>query len=309
MNDKYVSIIIPTLNEEEYLPLCLESIYSLDYPKKLMEIIVVDNGSTDRTREIAKEYGANVLIDYEMNVSGLRNLGASKSKGIILAFVDADCIVSKDWLSASLIYFDKNDVAAWGSPPVVPVDATWVQKTWYLIRKKNKIIEKADWLESMNLFVRKSTFDKIGGFNDSLVTCEDVDFSYRIKQYGNIVSDSTMQVTHLGEAKTVREFFNKELWRGRSNIVGIFSHGITLKEIPSLSIPLYFGVYIPFLYVMLYITSNLLWLALGVFSYILPFIYIIYKKREKMNIVAMIKLVYLLNIYFFARTISILRVN
>jgi glycosyltransferase involved in cell wall biosynthesis len=301
-----VSIIIPTLNEEKYLPLCLDSISCLDYDRELIEIIVVDNGSTDQTREIAKSYGIKVFCDDSKNVSGLRNLGASKATGSILAFVDADCIVSKDWLSNALIYAERNDVAAWGSPPIVPDDSTWVQQTWYLVRKKDQIVKTVDWLESMNLFVRKHTFNSVRGFNETLVTCEDVDFSYRLKKYGDILSDSRIKVTHLGEAKTVRDFFKKELWRGRSNIQGIFSHGITINELPSLSIPVYFGIFLPALFISYLVTSSNILLALSLTFYITPFIYVLFKKRRELKFSMLLKLLYLLNIYFFVRTIAIL---
>ena len=304
-----ISIVIPTLNEEVFLPLCLESIVSLVYPRELIEVIVVDNGSTDRTREIAQSYGIMVLCDGTKNVSGLRNLGASKATGKILAFVDADCIVSKDWLTKSVIHSERNDVAAWGSPPLVPDNSTWVQQTWYFIRKKEEDEKAVDWLESMNLFVRKHTFDKIGGFNETLVTCEDVDFCYRLKKHGDIISDSSIKVTHLGEAKTVRDFFKKELWRGRSNIAGIFSHGFSVNELPSLSIPLYFGLFLPSFFVIYLLTSSIIWLALGVFFYIIPFIFVIIKKGKGLNISTIFKLIYLLNIYFFVRTIAVFNIK
>jgi glycosyltransferase involved in cell wall biosynthesis len=304
-----ISIIIPTLNEEKYLPLCLDSIFSIEYAKELIEVIVVDNGSTDRTQESAISYGVKVLCDETKNVSGLRNLGASKASGDILAFVDADCIVSTNWLTSSQMYFENANVAAWGAPPIVPEGSTWVQQTWFLVRRKDEAVESVEWLESMNLFVRKVTFDSIGGFNETLVTCEDVDFSYRLNKHGDIISDSGIEVTHLGEAKTVRDFFNKELWRGRSNIVGIFSHGIKVKELPSLSIPIYFGVLLPFFIISFIATSNTMFLSLGVLFYVVPFLYVLYKKRKRLDVSKSIKLLYLLNIYFFARTMAILAIK
>jgi len=240
-----VSIIIPTYNEEKYLPTCLDSIFNLEYPKEDMEVIVVDNGSTDRTREIARSYGVRILRNDSMKVSGLRNLGGKHSNGAILAFVDADCSVAKDWLKTAIGYADDMEVAAWGSPPGIPKDATWVQRTWYLFRQKKPGYKTVSWLESMNLFVRKDQFLAFGGFNESLVTCEDVDFSYRIRKYGKIISDSRIKVIHVGEAGTIKEFMNKEIWRGQSNLKGILSHGLLLKELLSLSIPLYFGIIFP----------------------------------------------------------------
>ena len=124
----------------------------MDYPGELFEVIVVDNGSTDQTREIADSYGAKVLRDDTINVSGLRNLGANESTGDILAFVDADCIVSEEWLRNASVYFNDMEVVAWGGPPVPPQDASWVQKTWFLITQKENKVQDVGWLGTIDLF-------------------------------------------------------------------------------------------------------------------------------------------------------------
>lgn len=308
MKNKTVSIIIPAYNEEKYLPLCLNSISSLDYSKEHIEIIVVDNGSTDRTREIARSYGARLLRDDTQNVSGLRNYGSKKSKGDILAFVDADCLVPKEWLNNASKYFEAMDVVAWGAPPVPPENPTWVQKTWYLVRQKPETVPKVDWLESMNLFVRKDQFFAVGGFNESLVTCEDVDLCYRLSKYGRITSDSQIEIIHLGEAPTVKVFIKKEIWRGRSNLSGIFSHGLSLKELPSLSIPLYFGLFLPVLYLCFIVFSDPVWLAVGLLLYLLPSAAVLIKlRKKKVSPADVIRLLFLIQIYFYSRTIAVLK--
>ena len=186
-----VSVVIPTRNEADHLGDCLKSIHALDYPEDLVEVIVVDNGSSDNTRDIAAEFeNVTLLRDDHLRVSGLRNLGSRQAKGEFLAFVDADCVVSRDWLWRASEYFDTADVVAWGAPPVPPPDSTWVQRAWFLVRSKENTVQKVDWLESMNLFVRREHFLRIGGFNEKLVTCEDVDLCYRLGQHGTIVSDS-----------------------------------------------------------------------------------------------------------------------
>ncbi len=124
-----VSIIIPALNEEKYLPGCLRSIENLDFPKDQIEVIVIDNGSTDKTKEVAVNHGAEFLQDSTLNVSGLRNLGAMHAKNDILAFVDADCLVATDWLIKADKYFQDSGTIAWGAPPSLPDNPTWVQKT------------------------------------------------------------------------------------------------------------------------------------------------------------------------------------
>lgn len=305
-----VSIIIPAYNEEHNISLCLDSIFSMNYPRDEFEVIVVDNGSTDRTREIAEKYNIILLMNDTKNVSGLRNLGAQIAKGKILAFVDADCIVSEGWLKKAGKYFISTENAAWGSPPVIPENATWVQKAWYLIRQKEKSIQEVEWLESMNLFVRKDLFTKVGGFNENLITAEDVDFSYRISEFGKLISDSNIEVCHLGEAATIKEFFRKEIWRGIGNLSGIKSHGLKVKELPSLMVPVYFGLFLPLVLCCSILGKSQILNAVFVFFYICPSLAIlgkVMKKKVGMGFFHLLRLLLLIQVYFFARTIAVLK--
>jgi len=300
------SVIIPVYNEEKRLAGCLESIRDLDYPAGGWEIIVVDNGSTDNTRDVAESYGATVLVDHTKNVSGLRNLGVSHAGGEILAFIDADCVADRSWLKNASTYVDNADVAAWGSPPALPKEATWVQRTWYLVRQKEKMVQDVDWLETMNLFVRKGHFNGIGGFNEGLVTCEDVDFCYRLREYGKIIADSRLEVIHHGEAQTVKEFMRKEVWRGKSNLIGLRSHGFSLKEVPSLSVPIYFGIFLPLSFLGSVVFKSPIWFAANFGLYLLPTIAVVFKVRQKnLSFSALVKLLLLIQVYFLSRTVAV----
>ncbi|MCK4819706.1 glycosyltransferase family 2 protein, partial [bacterium] len=104
-----ISIVIPALNEEAYISHCLKSISQLDTTNLVTEVIVVDNGSIDNTIQICESYGARILTKREGTISSLRNYGAKASRGDILAFLDADCIVPNDWLLKSLCYFQRED--------------------------------------------------------------------------------------------------------------------------------------------------------------------------------------------------------
>ena len=305
-----VSIIIPTYNEEYYLPACLESLSVLDYPDELIEIIVVDNGSTDKTIKIAQAFGATVFVNSTKNISGLRNLGASKSTGTVLAFVDADCVVEKCWLRKAAIYFDDYYVAAWGCPPIIPENSSWVQKTWFFVRQKRDQKEEVAWLETMNLFVRKKQFIKIGCFCESLVTCEDVDISYRIAEFGKIIADNRIVVTHFGEAATLKQFLKKEIWRGKSNFDGVKKHGLFRKEIPSLIIPLYFGLILPVSLVMYLVKLTSIFGITLFFIYTMPIaiaVLKVFKTKKDVSIINLIRLSILVQIYFFARTVAVLK--
>jgi glycosyltransferase involved in cell wall biosynthesis len=308
MKTPLFSIIIPAYNEEQNLARCLQSIADLDFPKERYEVIILDNGSTDRTPYIARSMQAKILVDAELNVAGLRNLGVRHSGGDVLAFVDADCTVDKSWLSSAARYAADQKVAVWGAPAVPPVNATWVQRTWFLVRKKEAPVQKVEWLETMNLFVRKDQFLAVGGFNEALDTCEDVDFCYRIRQYGEIISDSAIGVIHYGEAATLREFAGKEIWRGRGNMRGVISHGFSFKEFPSLAIPIYFGLLMPLLFLFAMITADLNWLVAGFVFLLLPGLAVMIRIRNKIpRKLDVLRLLALLQVYFFSRTIAVIK--
>ena len=306
MNASMISIIIPTLNEEAHILGCLNSLLSMDYPAKDFEIILVDNGSSDHTRVLAQGLATTIIRNDKLNVAGLRNIGVNNARGDILAFLDADCTVSTHWLQAASRYFNDKKIAAWGSPPDIPDKATWVQKTWFLVRKNERSRQRVNWLESMNFFTRKELFEKVGGFNESMETCEDVDFCYKVKKYGVILSDISIEATHHGEADTIRKFIKKEIWRGKANLKGVFSHGFRIEELPSLAIPLYFSTIMPMVLIGFFIFQTAIWFIATAFLIIIPSVGVLFKLRAK-NLKPREKsaLVILLQAYFLSRTIAV----
>jgi glycosyltransferase involved in cell wall biosynthesis len=239
---KKVSIIIPAKNEAEYLGQCLKSLSELNFPKEHYEVIVADNGSDDDTVVIAEAHCVKIVnLPEKRTISAVRNGGVAKSSGDILVFLDADCTVSVNWLLCAEPYFEREDVSCFGSSPIIPEKATWVEKTWFLVRKSEQQVFERQWQESTNMFIPKDVFEKVGGFNENLMTCEDVDLSYRLLELGKIISDSRIVAIHHRDPKTMKDFFLKEKWRGKSNYSGLFQHGIKLSELPSLLLPLYFS--------------------------------------------------------------------
>lgn len=172
----YVSIIIPTFNEEIYIRGCLESIYNMKYPKDRYEIIIVDNGSTDKTVPICKEFTQSIYILPKLNVSELRNYGTKKAKGMIYAFIDGDCVADNEWLDNAIISI-KNDVCVTGADCQISPEATWVEKAWgsQMLHGRREVTH----IGAANLIVPADMFNKIGGFDAKLKTGEDYEFSVR----------------------------------------------------------------------------------------------------------------------------------
>lgn len=236
----FVSVIVPAKNEAAILGDCLCALFSVDHPRSKFEVIVIDNGSIDSTARIAKDKGAKVYIKPELTISALRNYGAKHAQGDVIAFVDADVLVRKDWLTSALPILFEDGVGCVGCSPEIPAKAGWVEKIWHLQVDTRSVRYEKEWLESMNMLVRKQAFTETGGFNETLRTCEDVDFCYRLTKRWKIIYAKNIAAVHYGEAKSVAQLFKKESWRGISNFDGVKSHGMTFKELPSHAIALYY---------------------------------------------------------------------
>lgn len=308
------SIIIPAKNEEINIAHCLDSINAVKFDHNRFEVLVVDNGSNDRTVDVASEKGATVFVQPGLSISGLRNFGARHANGKVLVFLDADCTVVQDWLSAAVGYIGDCNLACFGSPPVVPADATWVQKTWYSIRKKKKLVEEVEWLESMNMFVPRETFSAVDGFNERLVTCEDYDLSIRLQKHGRILSDQRIIAVHHGEARNLAHFFLKERWRATSNRERLVNRDFNLRELPSLVLPIIYCLLALVFWVYLFlfglfdgsrINISLVFLLL---LWQTPLLFLsFWKIRQQFFFVTGLRLYILLNVYFFARGLAFMR--
>ncbi|MBU0957470.1 MAG: glycosyltransferase family 2 protein [Nanoarchaeota archaeon] len=107
-----LSIILPTYNNEKTIEECLNSIFSQKFPKQDFEVLFLDGGSTDNTLKIAKTFPVKIINNPKRNEEAARILGIKKSKGEILAFIDADNIlVGNDWFKKMLQPFKEKDIA------------------------------------------------------------------------------------------------------------------------------------------------------------------------------------------------------
>lgn len=238
-----LSVIIPCLNEAAYIEPCIRSVQSDVVTGDEVEIIVVDAGSADGTVAIAHSCGVRVLDVQRSTIAAQRNAGATAAQGDVLAFLDSDCTVAEGWVRAGLSIFKDPEVVGGGSPPDVPIEGTtWVQRGWsFLKRKRRPHRMLVHWIPSANVWVRRSAFDQIGGFNDRLETCEDADLGFRISEKGLIISDPNIRVYHHREPHNLHHFFKKEVWHGKNSYSGLMKGRMTVAEIPSLVAPFYFG--------------------------------------------------------------------
>jgi glycosyltransferase involved in cell wall biosynthesis len=193
-----LSFVIPAYNEESYLPACLESILAQtrNVPGGA-EIIVVNNASSDRTREVALRYPGVMLVDEpRKGLTYARQAGFCASSGELIANVDADSRLTPGWVEKVLAAFDeeKNLVAVSG--PVVYYDLTPQQRVSvqlfymlaFLVYVLNRYILRAGSMVQGGNFVLKSkALESIGGFNLSIPFYgEDTDIARRMNRLGKV---------------------------------------------------------------------------------------------------------------------------
>ncbi|MFH1642290.1 MAG: glycosyltransferase [Nanoarchaeota archaeon] len=269
----FVSVIIPALNEERYIKKCLFSLSCINTPRESFEIILVDNGSDDATREIAKKYTENVFLVPQINISALRNFGAKHSRGEILAFLDADCVVEKEWLNNAVRHFKDLQIAAVGSFHKIPDDASWVARAWYQHDCRNEEICFTNYLPSGNIFVRRDYFSSIKGFNEKLNVSEDTDLCFRLrKENYKILLDKSISAIHLGVPTGLLIFFKKELWHGK-DVFRIFLYSKLKREYSKVIGYALFYVFIILLSFLATLYLNFRLLAMLIFlSFLIPFL-------------------------------------
>jgi glycosyltransferase involved in cell wall biosynthesis len=212
------SVIIPVLNEEKIVGQCLSALVKQSLPVDEFEVIVVDNGSTDRTIEIASEYHSvlrlSVLSKSTCNISAVRNAAAEIAKGTFLAFLDADCLPSEEWLRRALARLRSGDGGVIGAFYTIPLESGWVAKTWYgdLPTARQGPVS---YVPSGTLFLARSVFWKVGGFDPSIQTSEDVELCQRVRADGyQVLGYAELSTVHLGTPQTIAAFYRKQLWHG-----------------------------------------------------------------------------------------------
>ena len=234
-----VSFVIPVKNDAARLRRCLTSILNNDYPRSLIELIVVDNESTDGSARTARECGAIVLSASGTSVAALRNKGARAALGNIIAFVDSDHEIDRQWIEIAVDVLSNPDVAATGCAYLTQPSANWVQQQYDGLRARTVRREDVSWLGSGNFAVKRAAFEKVGGFNASLTACEDVDLCNRLRLAGfRIVADPQLRSVHFGDPRTLKALFFGELWRGRDNLRVTFSGPKTFSDLRSALIPI-----------------------------------------------------------------------
>lgn len=171
--DILVSIIITTKNEEKNIETCIQSINSQTF--KNTQILIIDNNSTDKTKELALKYTKQVFT-YGPERSAQRNFGVEKSLGKYILYLDADMILAPEVISECVSLCEENNFGALYIPEIITGLGFWIK-----VRAFERSFYDATVIDCVR-FINKDLFNKVGGFNLSLTGPEDWDFDKKIRQ-------------------------------------------------------------------------------------------------------------------------------
>ena len=180
----YFSLIIPAYNEEAYLPILLDSVAAAraryEGGPDDIEVVVVDNASTDATAQIARSSGCRVVEEDRRIIAAVRNTGARTARGQVFVFVDADNIMHPDTFNAIDKSLSTGKVVAGSS-------GVRMQRMSLGIAVTYALMVPLVWLTRMDtgvVFCRRDDFEVIGGYNEDLLFAEDVQLLWDLMRLG-----------------------------------------------------------------------------------------------------------------------------
>ncbi|NIO44622.1 MAG: glycosyltransferase [Candidatus Aenigmarchaeota archaeon] len=221
-----VSIIVPAYNEEKVIGKTIKSLKKLIYPKNKLELIIVNDGSTDKTGEIARSFKGIKVFDKinQGKKAYALNFGLKKAKGEIVGCIDADSFPKSNVLLKTVPFFNTPKVAAVTTSIFVKEPKKLIQKLQYLeyimIVWSRKLLEFLDGIYvtpgAMSLY-RKSVLKEVGGFDEKNVT-EDIEIAWRLLRKGYLIKMSTPAKVYTNAPSSFKKWWKQRI---RWNIGGL----------------------------------------------------------------------------------------
>jgi O-antigen biosynthesis protein len=223
-----VSVVVCVYNGERTIDACLASLENLNYPN--YEVVVVNDGSTDGTRQIAESYDYIRLINQDnKGLSQARNVGIGASDGEIIAFTDADCMADADWLNHLVARFQSSEFAAVGGPNLTPPDDSFVAACVAVSPGAPTHVllddEVAEHIPGCNMAFRREALQSIDGFDPIFRAAgDDVDLCWRLQNKGYKIGFSPAAIVWHFRRNTLRDYLKQQRGYGKAETLLFFKH-------------------------------------------------------------------------------------
>ena len=215
----FFSVVICSYNGSLTIRECLEGVMKLNYP--FYEVIVINDGSTDTTPQIASEFDVKLISTPNEGLSAARNLGASIAKGEIISYIDDDAIPDPDWLLYLASSFYYTAYAAVGGPNIAPCNVSLIadcvdhspgSPCHVLITDT-----EAEHIPGCNFSIRKTAIDQLGGFDVQFRTAgDDVDLCWRITEAGWKIGFNPGAMVWHHRRRTTRSYWKQQFGYGKA---------------------------------------------------------------------------------------------
>src|SRR5215472_1348023 len=223
-----VSVVVCSYNAERTMEACLASLETLDYPD--YEVIVVNDGSTDRTLEIAERFQyCRIISQPNKGLSVARNVGAEAATGEIVAYTDSDCVADPDWLTYLVGKMEASNLAACGGPNFPPPEDSLVPAavavspggpTHVLISD-----EVAEHIAGCNMAFRRDVLLTLGGFDPVYRAAgDDVDICWRFQDAGHTIGFSPSAIVWHFRRNTVKAYIGQQKGYGKAEALVYAKH-------------------------------------------------------------------------------------
>ena len=225
-----VTIVIPIRNEERYLEACLDSILANDYPFDLLEILVVDGLSTDRSQEIALKYAEGrqfirLLQNHKRIQAAALNLGIREATGEIIVRVDGHTTLDSSYVQECVRALQSTDASivggvqrAVGTGPISDAIAIATTSVFGVGDARFRYSEREEWVDTVFLGAwYKRTLEALGGFDEEWVVNQDYELNYRLRQAGGkiLLSPKIRSLYYVRSSlrALARQYFRYGLWK------------------------------------------------------------------------------------------------
>ena len=199
-----VSVVVPAFNAERHLPGCLDALIAQDYPGDRLQIVVVDNGSTDKTRSIIEGYEVTPVEEPKRGSYRARNAGVAVARGDLIAFTDADCVVAPDWVreldrafteqplaDAMMGYTGAANAGFWAD-----LEQRNFEAFWYRPGEHGPVLRR-NGIDTRNCALRADALAELGGFDPEVGFCGDLELSTRLRAGGRTIGfNAAMRARH-----------------------------------------------------------------------------------------------------------------
>jgi len=275
----FTSVVVPVYNGESVMKNCLESMMKLKYPSEKLEVIVVDDGSTDKTVDIVRGYPVKLICKGRGGYPSTMNAGISVAKGEIIVIVDSDTYLDEDWLIKVVEEFEDPVVGMVSGYFVTPPNSSFLAKVIGFAaedcydRIKSKYL---DFITTACTAYRKKLFAEIGLFHETLRRGSDEDLAHRAFKAGwKIVLRKDAISYHQWES-SIKKYFIKQALTTMYQVKLVRRYPELLYGKKEHPISLYIPLLLTFFLILtpVWLWTNNLWISLaslgGLILYHLP---------------------------------------